>query len=222
MSKIWMVLGMALVAAGLLGTSPAVAQGAPTPTPDDRILGKADAPITIFEYASLTCPHCAEFDKETLPKLKEAWIDTGKARLIFRDFPLDNPALKAAMLARCAPPEQFYGFIDVLFRGQQSWAVSSDLNGALGKLAKLGGISEETFNACMKNEDLQKRIVAERYEAEKQYGVEFDTDFLHQRHEVRGRPALPRVRPRADPGGLQVLRTPAMHNEPATTTGGTP
>jgi protein-disulfide isomerase len=177
MSKIWMALGMAAVAVGLLGASPAGAQG-PQATPDDRILGKADAPITIYEYASLTCPHCAEFDKETLPKLKEAWLDTGKARLIFRDFPLDSPALKAAMLARCAPPEQFYGFIDVLFRGQQSWAVSRDLDGALGKLAKLGGLSEETYAACMKNDELQKRIVAERYEAENQFGVDSTPTFF--------------------------------------------
>ena len=178
MSKIWMALGMALMAAGLAGASPAGAQSAPQPTSDDRILGKPDAPITIFEYASLTCPHCAEFDRETLPKLKEAWLDTGKARLIFRDFPLDASALKAAMLARCAPPDQFYGFIDVLFRGQQSWAVSRDLDGSLGKLAKLGGLSDETFAACMKNDELQKKIVAERYQAEKEYGVDSTPTFF--------------------------------------------
>jgi len=178
MSKIWMALGMALMAAGLLGASPAGAQSAPQPTSDDRILGKPDAPITIFEYASLTCPHCAEFDRETLPKLKETWLDTGKARLIFRDFPLDASALKAAMLARCAPPDQFYGFIDVLFRGQQSWAVSRDLDGSLGKLAKLGGLSDETFAACMKNDELQKKIVAERYQAEKEYGVDSTPTFF--------------------------------------------
>jgi len=178
MSKIWMALGMALMVAGLLGASPAGAQSAPQPTSDDRILGKPDAPITIFEYASLTCPHCAEFDRETLPKLKETWLDTGKARLIFRDFPLDASALKAAMLARCAPPDQFYGFIDVLFRGQQSWAVSRDLDGSLGKLAKLGGLSDETFAACMKNDELQKKIVAERYQAEKEYGVDSTPTFF--------------------------------------------
>ncbi|HTZ79651.1 MAG TPA: DsbA family protein [Stellaceae bacterium] len=166
------------MAVGLLGTSPAGAQSAPQPTPDDRILGKPDAPITIFEYASLTCPHCAEFDRETLPKLKESWIDTGKARLIFRDFPLDGTALKAAILARCSPPSEFYSFIDVLFRSQQSWAVSSDLNAALEKIAKLGGLSDETFNACMKNDDLQKQIVAERYQAEKQYGVDSTPTFF--------------------------------------------
>ncbi len=72
------------------------------------MLGKPDAPITIVEYASLTCPHCAHFDEEVLPQLKKEWIDTGKAKLIFRDFPLDQEAMRAEMVARCAPPERYY------------------------------------------------------------------------------------------------------------------
>ena len=82
--------------------------------PDDRILGKPDAPMTIVEYASLTCPHCAHFAVDVLPKLKAKWIDTGKARLILRDYPLDEPAMRAAMIARCAPADKFYAFIDTL------------------------------------------------------------------------------------------------------------
>jgi protein-disulfide isomerase len=75
---------------------------------DDRILGNPDAPITIIEYASLTCPHCAHFANEVLPELKKKWIDTGKAKLVLRDYPLDEPALRAAMIARCAPPDRYY------------------------------------------------------------------------------------------------------------------
>ncbi len=115
MSKIWTALAAVIVALGLAGAAPSLAQSTPQPLPDDRVLGKADAPVTIFEYASLTCPHCADFDEHTLPKLKADWIDTGKARLIFRDFPLDQAAVRAAQLARCAPPEQFYAFVDALF-----------------------------------------------------------------------------------------------------------
>src|SRR5690348_8330724 len=89
-----------------------------TIAPDDRSIGKADAPVTIVEYASLTCPHCAHFDTEVLPKLKEKWIDSGKAKLVFRDFPLDQSALLAATVARCEPPDRFYGFVDELFRTQ--------------------------------------------------------------------------------------------------------
>ena len=121
---------------------------APALAPDDAVLGKADAPITIFEYASLTCPHCAEFDQETFPKVKTDWLDTGKAKLVFRDYPLDQMALKAAMLARCAPPDKFFSFIDVLFRSQTSWAGSGNADAvtqALSRIARLGGISEEKF-----------------------------------------------------------------------------
>jgi protein-disulfide isomerase len=171
MSKIWMALGAMVVTLGLVGASPAGAQQAPQATPDDRILGQPDAPITIFEFASLTCPHCADFDANTLPKLKADWIDTGKARLIFRDFPLDQGAVRAATLARCAPPEQFYAFIDALFRSQANWAVSGKVETALGKLAKVAGMSDEQFAACMKDEGLQKQVLNARLEAEQQYNI---------------------------------------------------
>src|SRR5437899_1859638 len=92
--------------------SPADAEKALALTKDDRVLGKPDAPVTIIEYASLTCPHCAHFATDALPKLKEKWIDSGKAKLVLRDFPLDEPALRAAMVARCAPPGRFYPLVD--------------------------------------------------------------------------------------------------------------
>lgn len=150
----------------------------PTITSDDRILGKPDAPITIVEFASLTCPHCADFDANTLPKLKSEWIDTGKARLVFRDFPLDQAAVRAAMLARCAPPEQFYAFIDELFHSQVNWATGGKVETALGKLAKLSGMSDDQFAACMKDESLQKRVLDSRLEAEQQYKVESTPTFF--------------------------------------------
>ena len=145
---------------------------------DDRILGTPDAPITIVEFASLTCPHCADFDANTLPKLKSEWIDTGKARLVFRDFPLDQAAVRAAMLARCAPPEQFYAFIDELFHSQVNWATGGKVEPALGKLAKLSGMNDDQFAACMKDETLQKRVLDSRLEAEQQYKVESTPTFF--------------------------------------------
>jgi protein-disulfide isomerase len=152
--------------------------GGPTAGPDDRILGKADAPITIFEYASFTCPHCADFDANTLPKLRAAWLDTGKARLIFRDYPLDAAAVRAAMLARCAPPEQFYAFVDELFHSQMTWASGGKVEAALGKLAKLSGMSDDQFAACMKDEAGQKRVLDSRLEAEQTYKVESTPTFF--------------------------------------------
>lgn len=154
------------------------ASAGPPITTDDRILGKPDAPITIVEFASLTCPHCADFDANTLPKLKAAWIDTGKARLVFKDFPLDQAAVRAAMLARCAPPEQFYPFIDALFHSQTTWATGGKVDTALGKLAKLSGMTDDQFAACMKDEAVQKRVLDSRLQAEQQYKVESTPTFF--------------------------------------------
>jgi protein-disulfide isomerase len=173
MRKIWLVL-----AALLLAPAVAAASGTPTLTSSDHVLGKADAPVTIFEYASLTCPHCAAFDQETLPIVEKNWIDTGKAKLVFRDFPLDGVALRAAMVARCAPPERYFGFIDALFKTQDSWGLSKDLSAALGRIAKLGGMSQEKVDACLKDQSLADKIVAERAAAEQQYGVDSTPTFF--------------------------------------------
>ena len=151
---------------------------APSQTVDDRVLGQDKAPITIFEYASLTCPHCAEFNVDTLPKLKAAWIDTGKAKLIYRDYPLDQLALRAAVLARCAPPERFYAFIDALFHSQDSWATASDTRDALAKIGRLGGVDEQQFNQCMNDQKLADKVVAERLVAQDQYGVDSTPTFF--------------------------------------------
>jgi protein-disulfide isomerase len=188
MSKIWTALAAMVVALGLWGVAPCFAQSAPQPRPDDRILGKVDAPITIFEYASLTCPHCADFDEHTLPKLKADWIDTGKARLIFRDFPLDQAAVRAATLARCAPPEQFYAFIDALFHNQTNWASGTvdKVDASLAKLAKLAGMSDEQFAACMKDEAAKKQVLDSRLEAEQQYKVESTPTFFINGTRIEG------------------------------------
>lgn len=138
----------------------------------DRVLGKADAPITMIEYASLTCPHCADFSQNIFPEIKKQYIDTGKLKFIYRDFPLDQLALQAAVLARCAPPDRYYGFVDVLFEKQASWAGAKDPVAALEKLAKLGGMSDEQFKGCMANQPLQDAVLAQRIAAVKEFNVE--------------------------------------------------
>ncbi len=188
MRKIWLVLAVLGLAAPL-AFAPEIgrSQGAaPTLTPEDRVLGNADAPVTIFEYASLTCPHCAAFDQQTLPKIKEAWIDSGKAKLVFRDFPLDGVALKGAVLAHCAPPERFYGFIDVLFRDQANWAHGGDPDQALERIAKLGGVGGEQYDKCKKDDGLQKQIIAERLAGEKEYGVASTPTFFINGTKIEG------------------------------------
>jgi len=188
MRNIWLFLAALILSAPVLGGAPpALAQEqTPQQTPEDRVLGKADAPITIFEYASLTCPHCAAFDRETLPKVKENWIDTGKAKLIFRDFPLDGLALRAAMLARCAPPDRFYGFIDTLFQSQQTWEHAKDPMEALEHIARLGGMTEEQFKSCMKNEQVSNAVVGSETLAQKEYGVNSTPTFFINGTKIEG------------------------------------
>jgi protein-disulfide isomerase len=88
----------------------------------DRVLGKADAPVVLIEYASATCPHCAEFHETLLPQIKAEYVDSGKVKFIFREFPLDNNALAVFMLVRCLPEEKFFATTDIIFKRQQLWA----------------------------------------------------------------------------------------------------
>lgn len=144
----------------------------------DRSIGKDDAPVTIIEYASLTCPHCAHFDKEILPEVKKRLIDTGKARLIYRDFPLDGVGLKAAMMARCLPADKYFSMIDVIFAQQDIWAKAKDPLEGLQKLGSLAGMDVADFKNCTENHDLETAVLASRKQAEDKYKVESTPTFV--------------------------------------------
>jgi protein-disulfide isomerase len=146
--------------------------------PNDHVLGDPNAPITVLEYASLTCPHCAHFQAEVLPKLKERYIAPGKVRLIYRDFPLDERAVAAAALAHCAGPERYFGFLDVLFQTQSSWAGADDYLSALKRLGKLGGLTDTQMDACLANQTLTDGILRSRLEAQDKYGVNSTPSFI--------------------------------------------
>jgi protein-disulfide isomerase len=156
---------------------------------DDRILGNPDAPITIVEYASLTCPHCAHFTNDVLPELKKKWIETGKAKLILRDYPLDEPALRAAMIARCAPPDRYYAFVDTFFGAQEKWA-KPDFREPLARLVKLGGMSREEFDNCLKNTALENKIVEGRLIASKELDVNSTPTFFINGTKFTGAPTV--------------------------------
>jgi protein-disulfide isomerase len=158
-------------------------------TKDDRILGNPDAPITIVEYASLTCPHCAHFTNEVLPELKKKWIDTGKAKLVLRDYPLDEPALRAAMIARCAPPDRYYAYVDTFFGAQEKW-VKPDYREPLARLVKLGGMSKEEFDNCLKNTALENKIVEGRLIASKELDVNSTPTFFINGTKFTGAPTV--------------------------------
>ena len=142
----------------------------PGPLPD-LVLGKADAPVTIIEYASMTCPHCANFHKTTYAALKTKYIDTGKVRFIFREFPLDELAVAASMLARCVGGEKSMALIDVLFASQEKWAVRAPIP-VLQQIAKQAGITQEGFEKCLADQKLYNDILAMRERGSKDYKVE--------------------------------------------------
>lgn len=161
------------------GASAAVAQTIDVPAAlADRVLGNEDAPVTIVDYSSLTCPHCAEFHVKTLPELKEAYLDTGKAKLIFRDFPFDQWALRASMMARCAPKERYYAMLDVLFKQQASWSRAADPARALKQIGTLGGMSEATIDACWASKELSDGILRLQIEGANKDKVEATPTFV--------------------------------------------
>src|ERR1700760_2871237 len=169
------VVAVAAIAAGVyFGTRPpspapapqAVAQAADKESllkiqPSDHVLGDPNAPITLIEYASLTCPHCAHFSVAVLPELKKKWIDTGKVKLIYRDFPLDQTALKAAQLAECAGKDKYFGVIDMTFETQPKWATASDPIAALSKSLRIAGMGDAEVKACLANDAVANGVVAD-------------------------------------------------------------
>ena len=177
MPKLLMALAGFAVATLLSHTAPAQT-AVPVLAPDDQVLGKADAPVTIIEYASMTCPHCAAFARDTLPKVRANWIDTGKAKLVFRDYPLDRLALMVSVVARCAPPGRYFSFIESFFDSQDNWARASDPIGAVKSIARLGGMSSETFDKCMSNVELQQKVVDVEAKAKNNFGVESTPTFF--------------------------------------------
>jgi protein-disulfide isomerase len=146
----------------------------------DIILGKVDAPVTFIEYASMTCPHCAAFSKDTFPAFKTKYVDTGKVRFIFREFPLDELAVAASMLVRCAATgadkttvsgDKAMALVEVLFNSQDKWAVKNPIP-PLQQIAKQAGITEKAFDECLKDQKLYNDILAVRERASKEYKVE--------------------------------------------------
>jgi protein-disulfide isomerase len=144
----------------------------------EQSIGDADAPVTIIEYSSLSCPHCAAFHKEVLPELKERYVDTGKVRMVFRDFPTNGPALDAAVLAHCAGPDRYIGFLDVLFQTQASWASSPDPRQALKQLGKLGGLDEPQMDACFDNESMVDGILKLQIDGQNEHNVRSTPTFV--------------------------------------------
>jgi len=165
----------------------------------DMAIGSDKAPLTVIEYASMTCPHCAEFHTEVLPEVKRDYIDTGKLRLVFRDFPLDGVALRASMLARCGGPDRYFAFIDVLFTQQKAWSRAKEPLNALAQLGRLGGVGEVAFNACMTNTALENYVVQSRYDAQNKHQVTGTPTFVIDGKAYKGVESIEAFRKMVDP-----------------------
>ncbi len=143
-----------------------------------RTIGSADAPIKIIEYASLTCSHCAHFHNDVLPELKSKYIDTGKVFFEFREFPLNDPALKASLTARCLPESKYESFVGLLFKTQEHWAGSLDYMPALKQNAKLAGMSDATFDACHAEPKLKEKMAESMQAAQDKWKISATPTFI--------------------------------------------
>jgi protein-disulfide isomerase len=143
----------------------------------EQALGDPKAAVTVIEYASMTCPHCAHFALTTFPQLKEKYIDTGKVRFIFREFPFDPVAAGAFMLARCAGEGKFFPLVDLLFRTQQTWAVDKPLQPLLATV-KQAGFTEDSFKQCLANQKVLDGIEWVRNRAADKFKVDSTPTFF--------------------------------------------
>jgi protein-disulfide isomerase len=178
---------VALLVAGCDSGLPQVGGQAVEIKADDRVHGKADAPVTIVEYASMTCPHCAAFNRDVVPQLTKEYIDTGKAKLVFREYPLDPYATMASTVARCFEGDQYFAFIDLLFANQMNWIKDFDGNGmitredileGLSQMARQAGMPRDRVEACASDEKNFAAVEANWKEGTTRYSVTSTPTFI--------------------------------------------
>ena len=163
---------------------------------DDFILGNEDAPITIIEYASLSCSHCANFHKNTLPKIIEEYIDTGKAKIVFRDYPLNLPALTGSMLIQCVPNHVRYEYLSALFLLQSDW-VNPDfeiVKKELFKIMQTGGMNNKEFEDCLNDKKLEEKILQNIIEAQNEFNIRTTPTFLINGSLVEGNKSFSKLK----------------------------
>ena len=179
---------LVVAAAGLALPGVALAQQAPDPRMAERSAGKPDAPVTVLEYFSLTCGHCAAFHRDTWPRVKRELVDAGRMRMVFRDFPLDQLGLAAAGVARSLPAERYEAFISTLFATQDRWAFNrnADPREELWRLAALAGMDRDTFDRALVDAPLQRAILEQRVAGQQQHNVNSTPTFVFGSRVVAG------------------------------------
>jgi protein-disulfide isomerase len=173
-------------AAVSLGASPVFAADAKAPVYREYVQGNPKAKVVVIEYASLTCPHCAHFAEADYPLLKKEYIDTGKIKYVFRDFPLDGLGMGAALLARCAPNDRGMTMVDMMFKNQKEWMSSEKPLEVLRGYAQLAGMDSAAVDACLKNEAILKEINEVREKAMTLYKVKSTPTFFVGEDMVEG------------------------------------
>jgi protein-disulfide isomerase len=158
--------------------------------PADHVLGDPDAPVTLVEYASMTCPHCATFHNEVLPRLKDAFIEPGRVKLVFRHYPLDQRALRASMLAECFEGKRFFSMLDILFDNQQRWARSDDPMSHFQKYAGLAGLDPDGLRRCMNDEATADSILQRQLKARRDADIRSTPSFLLDGETISGNPGF--------------------------------
>ena len=164
--------------------APAPPSAQPRPTTagglDERSLGRADAPVTAIEYFSLTCSHCGAFHRDTWPRVKRELVETGRVRMVFRDFPLDEISLRAHAVARSFPADRYEPFVSALFATQDRWAYARgvDHKAEIGKIAALAGMSADAFNAAWADDALARAILEARQKGEAEHQLSATPTFI--------------------------------------------
>ncbi len=167
----------------------------------DMALGPADAKVTITEFASMTCPHCAAFNAETFPKIKAAYIDTGKVRYIFREFPLDIKAAAGSMLSRCianGDPGKYFAVTDMLFRSQSDWVMKNTTE-TLERIGKQAGLSQQQVDNCLKDQSLLDKIAADQKYASEVLKVDSTPTFFINGERIKGEASFEEFQKKIDP-----------------------
>jgi len=166
----------------------------------DMALGPADAKVVITEFASMTCPHCAAFNAAVFPKLKEEYIDTGKIRYVFREFPLDIKAAAGSMLSRCIAkddPAKYFAVTDLLFRSQNDWVVKNTTE-TLMRIGKQAGLSQEAIEVCLKDQGLLDKIAADQKYAAEVLKVDSTPTFFINGEKIKGEASIQEFEKRID------------------------
>ena len=165
-------------------------------TEDDFVVGDKNAPVTIIEYASLSCSHCANFHNNTLNDLIKEYVDTGKARIVFRDFPFNYPALLGSMVLRCIPEDVRYDYMNALFQLQPKWVVRENAKSTqeLYKIMQSGGMTKEEFETCTNNVELENTILQALIAAQNEFNIQSTPSFLINGNLVEGNKSIKEFR----------------------------